>query len=133
MTFTWDADGAQSDRWKVRTELQDTDSSDPLLQDEEIDYFLAAEGSVRGAAARAAEAIARKFARKVSFQADGTRVDHSGRAAQYQALAVSLRTNVESGISTVQSRMTDGYEPAGSTDDVADRDYRFIYDDDWRP
>jgi hypothetical protein len=115
--------GVQTDLWKVRVAIQDTDSSDPLLTDEEIGWFIADEDTVDEAAARAAEAISYKFARKVSFTADGTRVDHSERAKVYRELAKVLReTSSGAGnIHTVQTRMTDGYEPDGSITTVADR------------
>jgi len=59
MTFTYDI---ATQIGKVRRITSDTIEADPILTDEEIEYFLTAEGSVNLAAAAAAEAIAAMYA-----------------------------------------------------------------------
>lgn len=90
MTFSYD-ENIGDDVSEVRLILGDTDSTDVLLQDEEIDFFLTDEGSVEGAAARGAEAIAAKFSRR----ADVSIGDYSEKLNQvadhYFKLAEKIR------------------------------------------
>jgi hypothetical protein len=96
VAFTYGADPENSNRDAVRLLIGDTDSSDALLQDSEVDYFLSLFGTtgserVRPAAIRACEAIAAKFARQVDTTNQGLSVGASKRMAHYQALANDLK------------------------------------------
>lgn len=85
----------------VRLKVGDTDENDPLLFDDEINYFLSTRSVVLsgggtvvdtvGAAADAAAAIAAKFARGYNFSTDGQSFNRSERVAHYTALAHQLQ------------------------------------------
>ena len=93
MTFTYAPESlATTPRYQVRLALGDTQASYPLLQDEEIDQYLGLYGNVYFAAAYAAEAIAGTFSRQVDRSlGGGLSLQNSQKAAQYMALARSLR------------------------------------------
>lgn len=77
-----------SGRDRIRFELGDTDSENPLLQDEEIDAVITVEGGgFYRAAAMCAFTIARKFAREVSVSAGPLRLDLGARAKAYHEMA----------------------------------------------
>lgn len=90
-----------TDRDKVRLLIGDTDSTDPLLYDDEVDACLAQRVVVTtsggttynlpAAAADACGAIAAKFARDFSFGEDGQRFDRAQRVGHYMALEQTLR------------------------------------------
>ena len=90
MTFTYAGDPAASDLAAVRFKIQDTDSNDPLLTDEEIEFAIDGTGSVDKAAASCARALAFKFARLANRAMGSLRVDYNGRASTYAALAAEL-------------------------------------------
>ena len=95
MTFTYDAtDIATTTRDQVRFLIGDTDSTAPLLQDEEIAYAISVENNYIGAAARCCETIAMKFLTKadVRIGRGGTTLTYSTAAKQYTDKAKELRT-----------------------------------------
>lgn len=73
--------------------LGDTDSSAPLISDEEITFALTQEMNNWGAAARCCEAISRNFLRKadVRIGRGGTTLTYSTAAKQYADMAADLR------------------------------------------
>lgn len=72
MGFTYTGNPKGSPRDAVRLLVGDIDSSDPLLGDDEIEWFIAEfPESHYWAAAMACETIASHFAREVSVSADG--------------------------------------------------------------
>lgn len=95
MTWTWSQDPATSDLDAVRFHLQDTDSTDPLMSDEEIqfviDQWVDIKGSNLWAASVCADRLAAKFAREVSVGADGVSVAVEALQQKFQTLAASLR------------------------------------------
>jgi hypothetical protein len=90
-----------SNRDRVRLAVGDTDSTDPILTDDEVDDYLAQRHvvdstggtvyNVPAAAADCAGAIAAKYARDFSFAEDGQRFDRAQRVGHYQALERTLR------------------------------------------
>jgi hypothetical protein len=90
-----------TDRDKVRLLIGDTDETDPLLYDDEVDALLAQRVHVvttggtiynlPAAAADACGAIAAKFARDFDFAEDGQNFSRAQRVGHYQALEKSLR------------------------------------------
>lgn len=64
MTWTYTGNPASSDRDAVRFLVADTDSTDPLISDEEIAYLLDLYTEAPHAAVGAARAIAAKFSRE---------------------------------------------------------------------
>lgn len=80
----------------VRLAVGDTDETDPLLLDDEIQALLDKHATdsvvqVTAAAADAASAIAAKFARGYNFTTDGQSFNRSERVNHYTALAYDLR------------------------------------------
>lgn len=92
MTWTYSGDPKGSEKDAVRFLVGDTDSSDPLLQDEEIQYLVDTEGSTIYAAVAAALAISAKFSRladrEIRYE---IRVDLSQKAKAYAELGARLR------------------------------------------
>ncbi len=85
---------------RVRLLTGDTNATDPLLTDDEVNFLIAARTdldvtpatvNVPAAAADAAAAIAAKFSRNFNFAEDGQRFDVAQRVSHYLALEMSLR------------------------------------------
>lgn len=77
---------------EVRFLVGDTDVSNPLLSDDEVDYLLAKEGSALLGAARAAEVLAAKFQSQASERQVGPlRIRFERRVEHYSTLARQLR------------------------------------------
>jgi len=82
-----------TDRDKVRLKIGDTDMSDPILQDDEIDAALVAwPANLDLAAADSAEAIAAKYSRGFNFSTDGQTFNRRERVVHYMDLAKTLRS-----------------------------------------
>jgi hypothetical protein len=107
---------------QVRLLIPDNDAAAYELKDNEIQYFLDQVASnVNAAAVAACRMLARKFATKVSFDADGLRMDYSQRAAAFAARAEELAGAVGGGISTPTLTREDGYSEAAVSSDYASR------------
>ena len=102
MTWTYGGDPSANDRDEVRFLIQDTNTNDQLLSDEEIAYLLAEyTASNLLAAARACEVIATKFARDASLITIGdTTVDHRKRAQIYLAMSRDLMFQYQASVRT---------------------------------
>ena len=95
MTATYvSPDDSQKD--EVRFLIGDTDSANPMLQDEEIEYLISKwyriHGTVEYVASVAAETVAAKFAREANYSADGVSVSLAQLGQQFRDLAASLRS-----------------------------------------
>lgn len=76
---------------QVRLTIGDTDVTNAMLQDEEITYYLTEEGgNVLQASARAAGAIAAKFARLVATSVGDVRVEAQQQFEHYRDMASDL-------------------------------------------
>lgn len=75
----------------VRLLIGDTDASDQILTDDQIDAISALYGDTYQAAAGAADAIAARYARRISMSVDGASVNYSDLSRQYRDLATRLR------------------------------------------
>lgn len=91
MAWTYSGDPSSSDRDQVRFIIQDTDSDDQLLQDEELDYLLTEEGNVTSASIRAAEILMAKFSRMCDEKVGQVSVSYSQKAEQYKRLVDQLK------------------------------------------
>jgi hypothetical protein len=109
MAFTYDL---TTNRGKVRFLIPDTDSAAYDLSDAEVDYFLADKGAVKPAAIAACKWLARKYAKMVSFSADGLSVQAGQRAQTYAERAKELVAE-EGGWGVVTMDKEDGYSDAG--------------------
>lgn len=89
MTWTYDNTLA-GDRDKVRFEIQDTETSDQLFQDEEVDAILAREGTVALTALALAKALMMKFARLVDVTVGKVSESNSQRYQAYKDLVARL-------------------------------------------
>lgn len=87
MTFTYSASDLSTNLARVRLMIGDTDSADPLLTDEEINYFLSLNSDPTKAAALAARAVAGKFAKLADKSVESVSVRYSQKAEGYFKLA----------------------------------------------
>lgn len=101
MTFTYDAPG-ESDKDTVRFLIQDTNSSEALMTDEEIDYLVDTwkdrYGSLEYVASVAANTLAARYAREASYSADGVSINLAQQAQQFRDLAASLREQAKNAL-----------------------------------
>lgn len=92
--FSYSGDPQSASRLDiVRLMIGDTDKTDPLLTDSEIEIALAASSVNTYAAAACADFIAAKFARHVTVKIGTTSVSGAEKAKAYRELAKSLRSN----------------------------------------
>ena len=94
MTWTYGGDPAANDRDSVRWLVGDTDTTDQLVQDEEIAYALGEFGGPIHAAVVTCEAIAAKFARLVDKKIGSLNIKASQRADEYQVRANVLKRRI---------------------------------------
>lgn len=95
--WTYSGNPASSPKDQVRFLVGDTDETDQLLQDEEIEWLISDRGSALAAAVAAAEAIAAKFARQVDKAVGDLRLSLSQKAQGYAARAAELRLRLATG------------------------------------
>lgn len=97
MSWHYNGDPSENTTAEVRFLIGDTDESDQLLQDEEIEYVVSihpdpgASVSNYAAAAACAEAIAASFAKKMDKSVGGASLSYSQRHQHYMELAARLR------------------------------------------
>jgi len=127
MSFSYDNTLAE-DRDRVRFELSDTDSDDPLVEDEEIDYALTQNSNVLRVAANIAESIAVQLGRRPSVTLAQAGLSAKEQHDHYIQLAKDLRARASSsggavfagGISKADRETreadTDRVQPAFTTD-----------------
>jgi hypothetical protein len=88
VTWSYSGNPASSDKDKVRFLIGDTDTTDQLLSDEEINYTLVESGSIYQAAHDSAYAVASTFARMASSKSVGDlSLSFSDRAASFYQVA----------------------------------------------
>lgn len=93
MAFTYTGDPSASDRDAVRLLVGDTDPTEPLLTDGEIDWVIEvwkAKGHPYFYASVCAEIIAARFARETTISSDGQTVSMSELQEKYYRLANTL-------------------------------------------
>lgn len=98
MTWTYSGDPSSSVRDAVRFLVGDTDTTDQLLQDAEIDWVITQAGPspatgdvIYEAAHRCCHAISGKFAREADKEIGDLKVSLSQRAAAYNRLAADMK------------------------------------------
>lgn len=89
MTWTYDIALATA-KDQIRSLIGDTDSTDPLLQDEEIAFYATQESGVYRQAAACCRTVAGKFARRVDRAVGDLRLSSSQQATAYLSLAGEL-------------------------------------------
>jgi hypothetical protein len=112
---------------KVRLLVPDNDSTAYDLEDDEIQYFLTQAGSsVNSAAVKACMWLARKYAKKASFSADGLSIQHGARARIFAERAKELQGDANGYMAAVTLEKQDGYsEKTGATE--YERPHKIIY------
>jgi hypothetical protein len=95
MTFTYSGNPSSTQRDAIRFLLNDTDATDVLLTDEEIEYLIAQWSDTYESARAGAEIIASKFSRdadNISKTVGDLSISKSfnNKAAQYRELAKSF-------------------------------------------
>jgi len=119
MAFTYDL---TNNTGKVRLLIPDNDSGAYYLEDAEIAYFLTERGNnVKAAAVMACRQLARKFAQKVGFTADGLTMRHEARAKAFAERAAELEADVAGAWSVVTLDKEDGYSDAATSTDYESR------------
>lgn len=94
MAWTYSGDPATSDKDLVRFLCGDTDSTMPLLTDEEIQYLLSVKANAQKAAQAACQRILAKLAREVDYTIGPERVEASQRLANYKELLQTLTADL---------------------------------------
>ena len=102
-----------TDIGKVRLLVPDNDATSYLLEDDEIAYFLTSESTLLGAAVACCQQLARRFAQRPDFTADGLTMRNAERARAFAERAVELERSAGS-ISTATLNRVDGFSVAAS-------------------
>lgn len=97
MTWTYTGNPTASPLDAVRLLIGDTVEAEPLLSDEEVLYFLTQAGSVEGAAIRACEALASRFAREADIRVGELSVSLAQRAVAFERRAALIRQLIATG------------------------------------
>lgn len=115
--MSWSYNPAQlatSPLYQVRLLVGDTDTNDQLVSDEEINWYVSQQTSVKLAAADVCEAIAAKFARWTDASVDGVSESASQKSERYSARAKELKQDAYSlalpvfgGITVAQQQQAD--------------------------
>lgn len=90
MTWSYSGDPSESDLNEVRFLVGDTDSTDQLLTDEEIEWALTEESNTILVAAKLARALAAKYSRKVDKSVGDLKISYSQLSKQFSSLADDL-------------------------------------------
>jgi hypothetical protein len=93
MTWSYSGNPASSELDEVRFLVGDTDTTDQLVQNEEISWALTEEANPRMAAARVALALALKFSRKADKQVGDLRIAYSSLYKHYLEVAEALKAD----------------------------------------
>lgn len=92
MTWTYSATDISTDLAKIRLLVGDTDADDPLLTDEEIDFYLDETANIYLAAANAIDhGILPKLARDIDRNGTGYSATRSQKFQHYKDLSDKLR------------------------------------------
>lgn len=131
--MTWSYSAAlATNKDKVRREIGDTVSSDPLLEDEEIEYALTAEGSsVLRAAARCCEFLAARFARETDASLGEYSESRSQKARMFAERARELRARASAVVSPYCGGLSEAEKETAADD--TDLVQPFFKRDMWDP
>lgn len=103
---------ALSARDQVRLRIGDTDTTNPLFYDEELDQLLVDNDQVvLAAAADCCDILATRYAREYDFETDQQKFLRSQRSKAYKDMAKQLRDTlrVTTGVNPVVATRKDGY------------------------
>jgi hypothetical protein len=95
MTFSYSGDPQTSQKDGIRYLVGDTDSTEPLVSDEEIEFMLNTwyplYGTLEYVGAEVLDALAAKYAREANYSADGVSVSLASLQQQLTNQAMKLR------------------------------------------
>lgn len=95
MSWNYSGDPADSAKDLTRFLIGDTDSTDPLLQDEEINWVLGQYNmSAINASIRCCEAIMSKFGRLADEAVGQVKISYSQKAKAYRQIAADLKVRL---------------------------------------
>lgn len=95
MSWTYSSNPAYSAKDQVRFLIGDTDSNDPLLDDQEIAWVLSKyNNSPINAAIRCCESVVAKFSRLANEAVGQVRIDFSQKAEGYTRMMTILKTRL---------------------------------------
>lgn len=115
MTYTYTNSPGTDEVDRARLILGDTLSTDPLLTDEEIQFFIDESDNFYYAMYMAALSISSKFSRLVDKTIGETSIKYSQRSKQYEELAAKLKAKA------LSSTITPSPYCYTATDDAPDR------------
>ena len=108
MAWTYSGDPSSADKDAVRFEIQDTNSTSPLLQDAEIQWAIKTEtgqtagapttlstGDIFRASARCMESLARSFAAQADTEIGSLKIAYSDQSKNYADRASELRAKAQ--------------------------------------
>jgi len=102
MSFSYSGSPGDSDLDEIRFLVQDTDEEDVLLTDEELDYlitkYMPLYESVYYVSALACETLAARFAREISYSADGVSYQAETLQTKYKQLAEDMRDQYKAAV-----------------------------------
>jgi hypothetical protein len=116
VAWTYSGDPSSSAKDAVRFAIGDTDATDPLLTDEEINHLVAEYGTAKQAAPAAAEAIAAKFSRQASKSVGDLSIQLNQKAEAYMALARRLAQRASTVAAAPYAGGVDAADRASETD-----------------
>ncbi len=124
MTWTYAGDPSVSDLAAVRFLVGDTDTTDQLITDEEINYLITEHGMTYHAASATCRAISAKYARLMQRSIGGLSADFAAKYRQYGELADAL---MEKSDRQAVSLYASGWKKAAkeAIDDDTDREQIF--------
>lgn len=93
MSWTYSGNPGTSDLDTVRFLLGDTETNDPLLQDEEITYLLTSKGSTNAATQQACLVLMAKAAREVDYTIGPEKVEAGKRLEAYRSIMKELKAS----------------------------------------
>ena len=82
--------GGSAPKDQVRLLIGDTLPTDPQLQDEEVNAFIASRSTITGAAEACCLSLAAKFSRSVDFKAGQSSAKFSDLSKQYRLMALNF-------------------------------------------
>lgn len=92
MTWTYSPTDLSTDLAKVRLYIGDTDTSDQLATDEEINAVIAGTDGLYSAAALMCRSVSAKFARQIDTSVESVSRKASQRSVQYAKMAENYTT-----------------------------------------
>ena len=89
--WTYSGDPSKTDRDHVRFMIGDTDSTDKLLYDKEIEFLISQAGNVYSAAVEGCKRIAALYAKYANESVGQVSISHDQKSQHYYKLAETLK------------------------------------------